>query len=121
MSPRPGAASSPSPSPSPPDRSEQERAELEARWRRIAPERRDALARVEARVAELRTKIAGLQNDLGPTNLGDPYREQTLRAQAGEARTELERAEAELVRARAAVDALEDDARREGALPGWVR
>ncbi len=120
--PRASASPSPIPSPSPtPDRSEQERAQLEARWRGIAKQRRDALAAAETRVAELRQRLAGVTNDLSPTNLGDPNREQTLRAQAGEARAQLEAAEAELARAKKAVDDLEDDARRAGALPGWVR
>jgi hypothetical protein len=124
-SPRGAAAAprtaSPSPSPEPPDRSAQERAALEARWRAVARERRETLARAEARVADLEARITALRNDLSPVGLGDPNREQTRQAAIGQAQSELEAARAALAVAQKAVDDLEDDARRAGALPGWVR
>ena len=126
VSPSPAAASrtaapSPLPTPEAPDRSAQERAQLEARWRATARERREALARAEARVAELEARITALRNDLSPVGLGDPNREQTRQADIGQAQRELEAARVALATARKAVDDLEDDARRAGALPGWVR
>lgn len=116
-----GRTASPSPSPEAPDRSAQERAELELRWRAVARERREALARAEARIAELEARITALRNDLSPVGLGDPNRQQTRQAEIGQAQRELEAARAALATARQAVDDLEDDARRAGALPGWVR
>lgn len=114
--------SSPAPSPSPePDRSAADRAALEARWRAIGAARRDALARAEARVAELDARITALRNDLSPVGLGDPNRQQTMQAGIAEARRDLEAARAAALLARQGVDSLEADALRAGALPGWVR
>ena len=87
----------------------------------MARERRAALARAEAHVSELEARITALRNDLSPVGLGDPNRQQTRQAEIAQAQRELEAANAVLATARQAVDALEDDARRAGALPGWVR
>ena len=114
-------AASPAPTPEPPDRSAEERAALEVLWRAVARERREALARAEAQVAELEARITDLRNDLRPTGLGDPNRQQTREAEIGQAQRQLETARVALAAARKAVDDLEDDARRAGALPGWVR
>ena len=116
----PGQAT-PAPTPEPPDRSEQERAALEARWRAVAAQRRDAVASTEALVATLDAKVEALRNDRSPVNLADPNREQTRRAELAAAMAELDAARAALAAARSAVDALEDDVRRAGGLPGWVR
>jgi len=129
VSPPPAAASpaprttapAPTPPPEVPDRSAQERAALEARWRAVVRQRREVLAKAEARVAELEERITALRNDLSPVGLGDPNREQTRQGGIGQAQQELEAARAALATARKAVDDLEDDARRAGALPGWVR
>lgn len=123
-SPRPGTApraATPPPTPEPPDRSAQERAALEAQWRAVAQQRRDALAQAQARVSELEARITALRNDLSPVGLGDPNREQTRQAEIARAQGELEAARAALAAAQKSVDDLEDDARRAGALPGWVR
>jgi hypothetical protein len=87
----------------------------------VARQRRDALAQAQVRVAELEARITALRNDLSPVGLGDPNREQTRQAAIGQAQRELEAAQAALAAAQKAVDDLEDDARRAGALPGWVR
>jgi len=88
----------------------------------VARQRREALARAEALVAELEERIAALRNDMSPSvGFGDPNRQQTMQAQIGQAQSELKAAQATLAAARKAVDDLEDDARRAGALPGWVR
>ena len=72
-------------------------------------------------LAELEARITALRNDLSPVGLGDPNRQQTREAEIGQAQRQLETARAALAAARKAVDDLEDDARRAGALPGWVR
>lgn len=128
-SPSPTAAAAPGratplPQPSPlseVDRSAQESVALEARWREIAAQRREALVVAERRVAELESRVTGLRNDMSPVGLGDPNRQQTIEAQIGQAQNELVAARAAAVAARQNVDALEDDARKAGALPGWVR
>jgi predicted nucleic acid-binding Zn-ribbon protein len=48
-------------------------------------------------------------------------REQQRRAALGQAMAELEQAKAAVARGRQALDDLEDEARRKGALPGWLR
>lgn len=117
-----GGAMPATPVPSPEvDRSAEERAALEAKWRALARMRRDGLARAEARVAQLEARITSLRNDLSPVGLGDPNRQQTMQAEVGQAQRDLDAARAGLVLARQGVDALEEDARRDGALPGWVR
>jgi hypothetical protein len=103
------------------DRSAEERRALEARWRAIAAQRRDALTAADRRVAELESRITALRNDMSPVGLSDPNRQQTIEAQIGQAQNELIAARAAAAAARQAVDALEDDARKAGALPGWVR
>jgi predicted nucleic acid-binding Zn-ribbon protein len=87
----------------------------------VARERREALARAEARIAELEARITALRNDMSPVGLTDPNRLQTMQAEIATAQRELEAARAAAAAARQAVDDLEDDARRAGALPGWVR
>ena len=109
------------PTPLPDDRSEQERAALEAQWRAIASQRRDAAAKAEALVSALDARLAALRSDLSPINLGDPNREQRRQAEIAGAMVELDAAQAALDLARTAVDDLEDDVRRAGGLPGWVR
>ena len=99
----------------------QERAALEAQWRAIAVQRREALARAEALVVQLEARLNALRNDMSPVGLGDPNRQQTIQADTVQAQRDLDAARAAVATARAGVDSLEDDARRAGALPGWVR
>lgn len=70
---------------------------------------------------ELEARITALRNDLSPVGLGDPNRQQTREAEIAQAQRELDAVQASVATARQAVDDLEDDARRAGALPGWVR
>lgn len=72
-------------------------------------------------LAELEARITALRNDLSPVGLGDPNRQQTRQAEIAQAQRELDAVQASVATARQAVDDLEDDARRAGALPGWVR
>jgi hypothetical protein len=96
-------------------------AALEAQWRAVAAERRNALAQADAAIAGLREKVAALRNDMSPVNVGDPNREQNRQAALAAAIAELEAAEAARAVAQTAVDNLEGDVRRAGGLPGWVR
>jgi hypothetical protein len=51
----------------------------------------------------------------------DPNREQTRRAEYAQVQAELELAKGQLERARQALVDLEEEARRKGVPPGWLR
>ena len=91
------------------------------RWRRDAKQRRDAVTRAEAKVAAIQTKIDALMLDRDPVNVMDPNRMQTLEAVKAQALQDLETAKTELSQARQALEDLEEDARKNGVPPGWLR
>jgi cell division protein FtsN len=97
------------------------RRRTEAYWRGRATRLRDAVAEADQRIKELETRIAGLRNDMNPTNLQDPNRLQTRDRELREAMGSLDAARREAETARKALDGLEEEARRAGAPPGWVR
>jgi outer membrane murein-binding lipoprotein Lpp len=72
-------------------------------------------------VQTLEAQIAGLRNDMTITNTQDPNRLQTQGRELADAQANLESAKRELDAARQALAGLEDEARRAGAMPGWVR
>jgi len=97
----------------------------EAYWRRRAKARRDAVAAAEARVAQAQATLDQTQAGLRQPLPGDAMRQVPRSVATDSARraagTNLEAAKAELARARKAVEDLEDEARRKGVLPGWLR
>jgi len=90
-------------------------------WRNIARQRRQAVQQSEQEVKELESRIAALRNDMSPTNVQDPNRLQSQGRDLQQAQEELAVARRQLEEARQAVANLEDEARRAGAMPGWVR
>jgi chromosome segregation ATPase len=94
----------------------------EAYWRSRAEERRAAVTQAEGRIAAIEKQLEGLRLDMSPTtNVSDPYRLQTLQAQIRTAQTDLATARKQLEEARQALSDFEEEARRAGALPGWLR
>jgi hypothetical protein len=91
------------------------------RWRRDAKARRDGIVRSETKVAAIQARIDSLLLDMNPTNVGDPNRLQTVEAEKAKAMSDLEVAKAELAQARQALEDLEEDARKNGIPPGWLR
>ena len=81
----------------------------EARWRLEAQRRREKLAMAERNVQRT-------QRWADPTYAGADRPSCPITA-----RNEHKKARAALERARQSLDALEDEARRGGALPGWIR
>ena len=80
------------------------------------------MRKADARVQELETRISALRVDITPgVNVQDPNRLQTLDRALREAQDALDAARREAASARQALADLEDEARRAGALPGWVR
>src|SRR5438128_1703982 len=91
-------------------------------WRAKAAERRDGVGKADAKVQELESRVSALRVDINPgVNVQDPNRLQTLDRALREAQDALEAARREAATARQALADLEDEARRAGALPGWVR
>jgi chromosome segregation ATPase len=90
-------------------------------WRNIAKQRREAVQEAEQEVKTLESRIAALRNDMSPTNVQDPTRLQTQGRDLQKAQEDLEAARHELEQARQSLANLEDEARRAGAMPGWVR
>lgn len=90
-------------------------------WQRRAQEARENVAEAEALVAALEQKITDLRTDRGADNAMDPFRLQTLQAEIQKATAELTAAREQAQSRRAALDALLEDARRQGIPPGWVR
>ena len=93
----------------------------ESGWRARAADRRNAVRVAESRVQTLEAQVAGLRNDMTITNTQDPNRLQTQGRELADAQANLESAKRELDAARQALAGLEDEARRAGAMPGWVR
>jgi predicted nucleic acid-binding Zn-ribbon protein len=93
----------------------------ESGWRARTADRRNAVRVAESKVQTLEAQIAGLRNDMTITNTQDPNRLQTQGRELADAQANLESAKRELDAARQALAGLEDEARRAGAMPGWVR
>ena len=113
--------SAPAPAETPASPATDEAAAQEREWRMRARKLRDALRTAEAKVAGGRVRLAALQDDLSPNNVMDPFRLQTLAAERAKARQEVEAAEKEAAEARKALEDLEDEARKKGVPPGWLR
>jgi hypothetical protein len=90
-------------------------------WRAEAARRRDAIKVAESKVQMLEAQVAGLRSDMSPTNTQDPNRLQNQDRELRQALDNLEAAHHDLDAARQSLANLDDEARRAGAPPGWVR
>jgi len=93
----------------------------ESSWRAEAGRRRDAVKVADSRVQMLEAQVAGLRSDMSPTNTQDPNRLQNQDRELRQALDNLEAARRELDAARQSLANLDDEARRAGVPPGWVR
>jgi hypothetical protein len=97
----------------------QRQAAEEASWRGRAAAARDAVATNEAAVAKLQDEAGRLANRiLLSTDTNEILR---LRAEQQKVQASLDAARNELEASRKAVDDLQEEARRAGVPPGWVR
>ena len=74
----------------------------------------------QQRIAAAQQRMNALLSDIVPTNVGDPFQQQTLETNRANARRELEEAEKNLERAEDAFHEFEEEARRMAIPPGWV-
>jgi hypothetical protein len=97
----------------------------EAYWRGRAKACRDAVAAAEARVAQAQASVdhtpAGIRQPLPGDAMKQVPRSTATDSDRRAAEANLEAAKAELARARKSLNDLEDEARRKGILPGWLR
>ncbi|HEY2940869.1 MAG TPA: hypothetical protein VGN09_00410 [Vicinamibacteria bacterium] len=93
----------------------------EAYWRGRTTQLREAAAEADSKVKELEARIAALRNDMSPTNVQDPNRLQSRDRELREAMDSLDATRTAAETARKALADLEEEARRAGVPPGWVR
>lgn len=89
-------------------------------WRQQAAQHRANIKEAEQRIAAAQQRMNALLSDIVPTNVGDPFQQQTLEANRANGRRELEDAEKNLERAEDAFHEFEEEARRMAIPPGWL-
>jgi hypothetical protein len=90
-------------------------------WRNRATQLREAAQEADNKVKELEARIAALRNDMSPTNVQDPNRLQSRDRELREAMDSLDATRSAAETARKTLADLEEEARRAGVPPGWVR
>lgn len=92
----------------------------EEMWRARAREARSRLARAEDDVRRLEGDSKRLENDFYAWSDGN-YRDRVIKPAWDKSREDLRKARTDLDSAAAAVTGLEEEARKAGAPPGWLR
>jgi hypothetical protein len=116
--PPPGRADQPAASPSARE-GEAPAAGDEAFWRRRMAEARERLQRSKLFAEALQSRINALWADF--TARDDPAQRAIIEANRQEALAELERVKADIERETRAIEELEEEARKAGVPPGWLR
>jgi hypothetical protein len=88
-------------------------------WRLRIAEPRDALRRNEILLDALQARVNGLTSEFVARD--DPYQRARIGDDRQKAILELERVHAEVDAAKKAIDEIEEEARRAGVPPGWLR
>lgn len=91
----------------------------EAHWRQRMQQARDAMQRAEVVVAALQSRIDALSADF--VNRDDPAQRARIATDRDTAIQELERLKKEMQQFAKATTGIQDEARRAGVPPGWVR
>ena len=97
------------------------RRRTETYWRDRATRARTAVEEADAKVKDLEARVAAIRNDMNPVNTQDPNRLQSRDRELREAIDALDAARLSADAARKVLSDLEEEARRAGALPGWLR
>jgi hypothetical protein len=88
-------------------------------WRSRITQARETLQRNEMFAAALQSQINGLTTDF--VNRDDPYQRAQIGEQRQKALDELARVKGEIENGKKQIADIEEDARRAGAPPGWLR
>jgi hypothetical protein len=97
----------------------EEPAKDEAWWRQRISQAREELRRNEMFAEALQTRINSLTNDFAMRD--DPYQRAGIAGERSKAILEMDRVKADAESNRKKVAAIEEEARRAGVPPGWVR
>jgi hypothetical protein len=112
----PAAAASPA---APQPASPAEAPKTEAEWRKRVAATREALSRAQTFAEALQSRINVLSADF--VNRDDPAQRDVVAADRQKALTELDRVKQEIQQHQKALVAIQEEARRAGVPPGWVR
>jgi hypothetical protein len=96
-----------------------EGAKDEAWWRARITQAREALRRNEMFIEALQSRINGLTTDF--VNRDDPYQRAKIGEDRQKALDELARVKGEIDAGKKLIDDIEEEARRAGVPPGWLR
>src|SRR5688500_10405492 len=88
-------------------------------WRKRITEAREALRRNEAFLEALQSRVNALSTDF--VNRDDPYQRAKVGDDRQKALAEMERLKAEIELGKKQIDEIEEEARKAGVPPGWLR
>ena len=91
----------------------------EAAWRKRISEARESLRRNEAFLEALQSRVNALSTDF--VNRDDPYQRARIADDRQKALAEMERLKAEIELGKKQIDDIEEEARKAGVPPGWLR
>ena len=91
----------------------------EANWRQRVKAERDALARAQTFAEALQSRINALSTDF--TSRDDPAQRAVISADRQKALAELDRVKLEIQQHTKAISGIQEEARKSGVPPGWVR
>ena len=91
----------------------------EAAWRKRITASRDALSRAQIFAEALQSRINGLSTDFAARD--DPAQRAVIAGDRQKALAELDRVKQEILQHQKAITDIQEEARRAGVPPGWVR
>jgi hypothetical protein len=91
----------------------------EAWWRTRITEQRQALSRAEVLLEALQSRVNGLSADF--VNRDDPYQRAKIGEDRQKALAEMERVKADIEGCKTKIEDIEEEARKAGVPPGWLR
>ena len=91
----------------------------EASWRKRISEARESLRRNEAFLEALQSRVNALSTDF--VNRDDPYQRARIADDRQKALAEMDRLKADIELGKKHIDDIEEEARKAGVPPGWLR
>lgn len=118
--PAPAPESAPAAEPSAPDAQKPgEPQKDEAWWRARITEKREGLSRAEVLLEALQSRVNALSADF--VNRDDPYQRAKIGEDRQKALVEMERLKADIESYKKQIEDIEEEARKAGVPPGWLR